>query len=349
MEIRPIQTKEAWNTFVLSCTPNTFLHSWQWKEVQEIDSEQVDTLGFYTGEELVAVALVIFVKAKRGNHYLIPHGPILKDAKDMAKVLQALIVRKSGGQARGSAVCLRIAPLLENISENREMFSSLGFRPSPMHVHAELTWVLDITKPEEVLLQEMRKTTRNAIAKAQKEGVKVEISSSPVALERFWPLYEQTKTRHHFIPFQKDFIASQAELFGASDSMFFAIATYQHKDVAAAMLIQFGDTVFYYHGASAKTQIPATQLLQWEAIREAKKRGATNYNFWGIAPERSEGVPRSLWRSGAHVHPFAGITVFKKGFGGYAIDYMHAQDLSLSWKYWKLWAIEMWRKKKRGF
>lgn len=334
MHIKEINNKEEWNSFLEEQKPNTFLHSWEWKEIQEADGEHVETLGFYIERELVAIALVITVNAKRGTHYLIPHGPILQDEKylnDAIAELTTYYIEKD------NAVALRIAPLVENTPEHRNTFAALGFRPSPMHVHAELTWVLDISKSEDVLLQEMRKTTRNAITKAKKEGVSVEIDSDTKALERFWPLYEQTKDRHSFIPFHKSFIQSQAEIFGKENKMFFAIATYQGKDVAAAMLIHSGDTVFYYHGASTKVSVPAAQLLQWEAIKEAKKRGAVRYNFWGIAPENEPN------------HPFAGITVFKKGFGGYAIDYMHAQDLRLNWKYWKLWIIEMWRKKKRGF
>ncbi len=337
MHIQEINDKNIWNDFLLALTPNTFLQSWEWKQVQEQDGEDVHTLGFYEQENLVAVALLITVHAKRGVHYLCPHGPIVSDAKRMDNVLQQLVSycrTKSDG-----AVALRIAPLVEHTSENQQLFSNLGFKLSPMHVHAELTWVLDISISEEELLASMRKTTRHAIAKAKKEHVRVDISSDISSLERFWPLYEQTKNRHGFVPFQKDFIASQATILGASNRMFFAIAKYNGEDVAAAMLFQFGTTVFYYHGASKKlpSSIPAAQLLQWEAIREAKKRGAVRYNFWGIAPEDE---PK---------HPFAGITIFKKGFGGYAIDYLHAQDLPLSWKYWKLWAVEMFRKKQRGF
>lgn len=339
MEIREIKDKNTWNTFVLAQKDNTFLHSWEWKLFQEKSEESVASLGFYEGEELVAVALLITVHAKRGIHYLCPHGPIVKHAADMKEVLSLLKARQYGGRARDKAVGLRIAPLIVDTQDNRALYSELGFRPSPMHVHAELTWVLDISKTEDEILSGMRKTTRHAIAKANKEGVSVEIVTDSHALNRFLPLYEETKNRHGFVPFSKKDIASQIELFGASNMMFFAIATYQGQDVAAAICFQFGNTVYYYHGASKKisSSIPAAQLLQWEAIREAKKRGATTYNFWGIA------------RDDEPKHPFAGITVFKKGFGGSAIDYMHAQDYPLSWKYWVLWAIEMWRKKKRGF
>lgn len=337
MELREINEKNIWNGFLIGLTPNTFLQSWEWKQVQEQDGEDTKALGFYEGDDLFAVALVITVHAKRGIHYLCPHGPIVRDAKRMKEVVENLVAYCKKNTTE--AVALRIAPLVENTGENAQVFSELGFRPSPMHVHAELTWVLDISKPEEEILAGMRKTTRHAITKAQKEGVTVDISHDASSLDRFWPLYEQTKNRHGFVPFTKEFIASQVTILGASTMMFFAIAKYKGEDVAAALLFQFGNTVFYYHGASKKlpSNIPAAQLLQWEAIREAKRRGATRYNFWGIAPENEP------------THPFAGITIFKKGFGGYAIDYLHAQDLPLSIKYWKLWAIEMFRKKKRGF
>ena len=337
MEIRKVGSKEEWNSFVLSLAPNTFLESWQWKRVQERDGEATDALGFYQDGALVAVALLILVGARRGAHYLCPHGPI--GAADMKQVLELLISYCAEHSAEDGAVALRIAPLLSNTAENASLFASLGFRPSPMHVHAELTWVLDIAISEEEILRGMRKTTRHAIKKAQQGGVQIEITTDPASLERFWPLYKQTETRHNFVPFKKEFIASQIEEFGSENMMYFAIATYEGKDVAAALLLQFGDTVFYYHGASVKlpSNISPTQLLQFEAILEAKRRGATRYNFWGIARDDEKN------------HPFAGITVFKKGFGGYALDYMHAQDYPLSWKYWKLWGIEMFRKKKRGF
>lgn len=335
MQVKEVQTREEWDAFVTRLAPNTFLQSWQWKQVQESDGETVSMLGIYNADTLVGVALCILVNAKRGNYYLIPHGPILEDESMLQEALQLLI--EYCKQHAGAAVTLRIAPLSEDTPAHRSLVERLGFRPAPMHVHAELTWVLDIAPSEEEIFRGMRKTTRHAITKAEKEYVTVEIISDESGLNRFWPLYEATTTRHGFVAFSKKLIASQTHLFGESGNMFFAIASYDGEDVAGAMLIHYGNTVFYYHGASIKTSVPAAQLLQWRAIQEAKKRGAVRYNFWGIAPEDEPN------------HPFAGITIFKKGFGGYAIAYMHAQDYVLSWKYWPMWAIEMIRKKRRGF
>jgi len=339
--IRAITNKSEWNNFVLQCTPNTFLHSWEWGQVQQHSGEEVKYLGIFDGQAQVGAALVITVNAKRGRHYLIPHGPLTQrpDAQSRAAIFNELIRYLRDTAKHDNTVAIKIAPLLVDNQENRQLFTKLRFRPAPLHVHAELTWVLDIAKSEDQLLQAMRKTTRHAINKAKLSKVKVAISTNTADIERFWPLYKATKSRHHFVPFPKSFIQSQLDEFSQANRFFIATAEHRGQDVASAIFIHFGDTAYYYHGASIKTpnNIPATQLLQWEAIKEAKRRGANQYNFWGIAPADQPN------------HPFAGITTFKKGFGGQAINYLHAQDLPLSFGYWKLWAIEQWRKTRRGF
>jgi len=79
------------------------------------------------------------------------------------------------------------------------------------------------------------------------------------------------------------------------------------------------DWGIYYYGASDNhyRKVMAPYLLQWEAIKESKKRGCKYYDFLGIAPE------------GAVNHPWAGVTQFKGKFGGEVVDYPKAKDLVL--------------------
>lgn len=339
LKIEEIHDASVWNGWLLTQQPNTFLQSWEWGRIQSQEGEIVRYLAVMDNTKQIAAALTITVRARRGAFLFCPHGPIMESKANKQEVLGALLpVWKEYAKA-DKAVAIRVAPLLETTPSHTALFSRLSFRPSPIHVHAELTWVLDIAPSEDTLFQNMRKTTRHAVKKAMSEGVQVEVTTNTLAVDRFWPLYESTKDRHQFVPFTKQFLRRQAEMFGESGSMYIALATYQGHDVAGAIFMSFGDTVFYHHGASAKlpSSVPATQLLQWESIRHAKQLGATRYNFWGIAPEDKPN------------HPFAGITVFKKGFGGRAIDYLHAQDLSLSPLYWKLWAVDTFRKYRRGF
>jgi lipid II:glycine glycyltransferase (peptidoglycan interpeptide bridge formation enzyme) len=78
-------------------------------------------------------------------------------------------------------------------------------------------------------------------------------------------------------------------------------------------------------------------LLQWEAIKEAKKRDKSIYNFWGIAPDTKRR------------HPWQGLSLFKKGFGGRLVEYLHAKDLPLSPLYFATYCYETLRKWKKGY
>lgn len=338
--IKEIKNAEAWNDFVLSLNPNTFLQSWEWGQVQVSMGEPVKYLGVFANGKQVGAALVITVKARRGWHYLIPHGPLFHTERATRDSLADLVNHLRQTARRDKVVALRVAPLLVVNEPNQDAFKKNGFHLAPLHVHAELTWLLDISKPESELLSSMRKTTRHAIRKAEQAGVTIEVVANPtLALQRFWPLYQKTKARHHFVPWSKQMLKAQLDLFSGSDRIYSLFARYQNADVAAAILPQYGSTVFYYHGASIPlpSSIPAAQLLQWQAILAAKKRGATRYNFWGVSPPDQP-----------H-HPFAGITTFKKGFGGHAVDHLHAQDLPLSSRYYLLWLVDTYRKIRRGF
>lgn len=337
--IKQITERSIWDGFIDQTQPNTFLQSWEWADVQKLDGENVYRLGFYDNNNLIGVVLLLGIKAKRGNFLFCPHGPLAKTEELSRQLLEPLITYSRELAEAEQAVALRVSPLLITSPENISLFEKYGFKPAPLHMHTELTWVRDISKSEEEILQDMRKTTRHAIKKAPQAGVTTEVLIDLSAVEAFYPLYETTKTRHGFVPYSKKFVTQQFETFLNSQHAFGVVAKHEGKIVAAGLFMQTGKTVFYHHGASIKlpSSIPASHLLQWTAIQEAKRRGAIRYNFWGIAPEDKPN------------HPFAGITVFKKGFGGEALDYLHAQDLPLSFKYWKLWIVETWRKWRRGF
>ena len=126
------------------------------------------------------------------------------------------------------------------------------------------------------------------------------------------------------------------------------IAEYQGEVLATSIHMHFGGETSYHHGASTHLQpkIPASYALQWQAIRDALKRGDDIYNFWGIAPMVQEGEEERIENPS---HPFAGVTLFKRGFGGSVLNLTHCQDLPLSAKYYVTRGFEFVRKWRRGF
>ena len=145
MEIKEIPIKEIWENFLLNCKEKTFLNSWNWGEFQKKEGNKIWRLGIYDNEQLVAVALVVKVKARRGIFLFVPHGPVLlcQTIKEGAKLpaesgeLSSFLI-KLAKEERASFI--RVAPIWQRTEENIRIFKELGFRDAPIHIHPELTW-----------------------------------------------------------------------------------------------------------------------------------------------------------------------------------------------------------------
>lgn len=324
MILKEINEKTVWEDFLGKIEEKTFLQSWNWGEFQKELGNKIWRFGVYE-KELIGVSLVVKIKARRGTFLFLPHGPLCLEKK---KEVLSLIIEKL---KKEKVDFIRIAPLWEE--SKKTIFKD--FRPAPIHMHPEITWVLDITPSEEKLLIGMRKTTRYLIKQGIKNG-DLEISKSK-DIKTFNDLYLKVAKRHNFVPFSLEFLKKQFSIFSSDNQIEMFLGKYKDEVLASAIVVYWQDKAFYHHGATAVSKIPASYLLQWEAIKEAKKRGCKEYNFWGVVPEEA-----------SRNHPWRGLTLFKKGFGGCMKKYVKTQDLVLNKKYWINWTIEKIRHRKRG-
>ncbi|MBV9349635.1 MAG: peptidoglycan bridge formation glycyltransferase FemA/FemB family protein [Patescibacteria group bacterium] len=334
---KEITEEKIWNEFVLSCDPNTFLNSFAWGEVETDLGRKVIRIGIFDGNEQIGALLAVLVPARRGSILLCPHGPLVKDRVSIEEVLPDVRDELSRIGRIEKCVCVRICPLLSDIPEHRKIFSSCGFKPAPIHVYSELSWILDITPPEAALLSGMKKNTRYGIRKAEKDGVTVSSSIAVEDIDTFWRLYVRTADRQGFVVYPRSMIEAEFRRFAERGKARWYFAKFQETLVSAALIVYSDTTAFYHHGASlhATGSITPGEALQWKIIKDAKASGLKRYNFWGVVPDDQ---PK---------HPWAGLSKFKKGFGGYPEAYVHAQDLPLSLRYWIMWAIETFRRWKR--
>lgn len=336
IQIEEITDKKLWEEFVFSQTPNVFLQSWNWGEVHQMLGKKIKRLGVFFANKLVGAALIIKEKAKRGDHFIVPGGPIL-DNWDEMKVVSALFNQLRGEGKKEKAIFIRVRPNIADTSENHRLLKKLGFHRAPMHLHAETTLHLDLTQSEAQILAGMRKNTRYCIRRAIRDGVKTKISKEIKDINLLYQLQMEVVKRRKFIPFSREFFEKHFTAFVDDDQIAFIKANYHGETLAIGMFIFYGDTASYhYSGSSLKySNIFASYAMLWEAIKEAKRQGCQIFDFWGVAPTDD---PR---------HRFAGVTRFKKGFGGERVDYLPAQDYPLSSLYWPTYMFETIRRKIR--
>ena len=333
MKVNIVEDKKTWEDFVQSFSPNNFLTSWEWGEFNKKMDKDVLRLGLWEDSNLLGVCLTIVERAKRGDFLLCPAGPLLKDFN--LKNFKIVVSELKSIAAKVKAKFVRIRPLYI-VGRVEKTIKQEGFIESPTYVHAQVSWILDITKDEEQLLSEMRKSTRYLVKHTAKDGLRVEEKSSLSGVQILEKLQKETVQRHQFTPFSNEYLEKEFETFNKNKQIKVLVSFQNEQPLAAAMVIFYGDSAFYHQGASAKTKLPATYMLQWEMIKKAKVFGKKYYNFWGITPNNSSR------------HPWSGLTYFKQGFGGFRLDYTKPHDLPLSPFYPFIYWFEKLRQKTRG-
>ena len=326
-------TPDAWKAFVARRPEANFLQSAEWATANELVGNATIRGGVWHGGALIAGWQGIIKDARRGRYLEVPGGPLI-DWTDEAAAQEVVAQLKAAGKAH-KCVFIRIRPQVIDADEIRQQLASLRLHHAPFHLHAEHTNILDLAQSEAELLAGMRRQTRYEVRQAEKKGVVVSWRSDEVAVDEFFKVQANTAKRQGFIPPSRQFLAAQVEAFGDSARIYRA-----EKDgtlLNLALVLFSGEEADYFEAASTpeSRDYPGAYAVQWQAIRDAKHLGKTRYNFWGVAYTDDPN------------HRYAGVTTFKRGFGGENVTYVPAHDIVLKHTYLKTWLIETIRKKRR--
>lgn len=340
LKIEEITNKKIWEDFLDNPKVVNYplFQSWNFGVVQEKMGSNIWRIGVYDNKKLVGICQIIDVNARRGHYLHLRHGPVLNPFNP--KVFDTLIEYIKNLARKNSASFIRLSPVVESHLVPQDFLSSRNMHPAPIHkMDAELCWVLDITKSEEELLSNMRKSHRYLIRKALADkSLKIIKSTNLKDMDRFIPLYKHLSKRKHFVPHRG--VREEFEVFKKDNQSMLFLVEYQKKIIAGGLFDFVGKTAIYRHSASNEEyrNIPGMYLMLWSAVEEAKKRNMHYFNFWGVIKD-----------SDSKSHPWYGLSLFKKGFGGEEKEFLHAQDLPLSFLYGKTWLIEYFSKLLKGY
>ncbi len=314
MQVINITDKERLNKFVGGEKQSQFLQSWQWGKFQEKVSDKIWRLGIEDKDKIVEAATIIKKQLPIGkNYFYCPRGPVGQATGLLFDEIKKI--------AKGERVMfLRFDPVLK--ITDYSVVRTIDVQPKK-------NLILDLSKGEEELLNNMHQKTRYNIRLAKKKGVKI-LKKGIDGLKKFWQLLGITSDRDKFRTHGRSYYNEMLKL----DSNFITLflAEYKNKIIAANVVSFFGDTVTYMHGASGPEHrnVMAPYLLQWQVIKLAKNKGYKYYDFYGIDEKK-----------------WPGVTRFKKGFGGEEINYPGTFDLIFDSSWYKVY--KMVRKVRRTF
>ncbi len=189
-----------------------------------------------------------------------------------------------------------------------EDFFSIFFLKTPCNVQMNLpknyeyesvrNYILEISRDIDDIWKKLNKKTRNAIRKAEKSGVRVEIGYIE-DLPYYMPMIKDVIKRSPHTPIPYEMMRKAIE----RDIGKLFIAYYKNKPVSGGIFLTFKDTVTYWSGASLSDfrRYQPSNLLHWEVIKWAVDEGYKYYDLGGAE------IPS--------------IAKFKKGWGGREVYY----------------------------
>jgi Acetyltransferase (GNAT) domain len=150
---------------------------------------------------------------------------------------------------------------------------------------------LDLRPGENTLFEQLKSSTRRAVRKAEKCGVRVEISTGADATENFYSLHCQTRKRHGLPPQPRSFFKNIHKHILAKDLGIVILGRWKKQPVAGAVFFHTGGSAIYKFGASDETfqHLRGNNLVMWEAIRFLLQRGVKKLSL-GRTSIHNEGL-----------------------------------------------------------
>lgn len=320
--IAPGLPGEDWNKRVEGLDGG-FLQSREWGQFQLAIGRKLH-FGYDTNWAWLAVE-----RSGRGIRYLLAsYGPLV--LVDTAFEPAIAHLAKLGQELKVDFV--RFEPQAHTTATNLIKLGAQKIAP----VQPEQTWVLDLTHSEETLRHGLASGHRNRINGAEKRGVTIYATQDLDELPDFLRLLDDTARHSHIKNHPAAYYQTMAETLISLGVAQFYVASVNGQKVSISLVYDWHGIRYYTHTGNDQVlnrQYHASVYLVWQMILEAKKAGLQWFDFWGIAPSDEPN------------HPWAGITAFKKGFGGKQIDYLGTWDLPLREAKYQLYG---WYRKLRG-
>ncbi|HEY7625790.1 MAG TPA: peptidoglycan bridge formation glycyltransferase FemA/FemB family protein [Ilumatobacteraceae bacterium] len=258
----------------------------------------VETVGVFDGDRYVGLATVRIKRLpfRSGGVAYVSGGPLISgdgSPDDLRLTLQAL----ADEYVQRRKLVLRILPPVEWALEQwhcEPVFASLGFRVA-RGVRPYRTIMVDLTEDEAAIRSRLHPKWRNCLSSAEREGLRVRVSTDDEDLARFGELHRELMARKGFnVDLDVDAYRCMQRMSDAEERLEVRLVEQEGVPLAGHVSSALGQSKVYLFGASTPegNRRKASYLLQWDALTAARSRGMKWYDLGGIDPDENEGVYR---------------------------------------------------------
>jgi lipid II:glycine glycyltransferase (peptidoglycan interpeptide bridge formation enzyme) len=293
--------------------PISFLQAPFYGVWQQRDGKTVVYFAVSNDTELVAAGLAVKYDAPGGiSFFYCPYGPIATSWT--TETYAALRDFFAPIAKRTDASFVRL--------DSDTFATQAGVRPVANHlaVTASLQpraeWLLDISGDQEAVWMGMHKHARYNVRLAERANARLDFyAPADAPMDEISSLMQTTAGRDKFSLQSRTYYEGVLASIPPEDG-FVAVCTIDGKPAAFGIFAAYDGVMHYVYAGSSDDfrKIAPPYFLIWNSVLEAKKRGWETLNFGGIADDVK----------GKHL---AGVTSFKKRFGGYAQTHPNPVDL----------------------
>lgn len=283
-----------------------FLQSDAWERVQTAMDRTVTRL---SGEGWSALA--VLQRGRLNSRLYVPYGPRIERPEALAPALAALTAE---AKRRGAAF-LRVEPMLDTPAGPQlpaETLEAAGLRRVSRE-QPEHTQRVDLRRPFEQVLAEMRKSNRNLHRNFAKKGLSVRASTDPADIEHLIRLLGEVSDRTGMHAHASDYLRTQAKtLVPTGDARIYLVELADEPaPVAAAMVYDDAERRYYGHAAAstAHRALSPGVILVTSMMEDAHEAGRGEFDLYGVVPPE------------VRDHAWTGFSDFKRSFGGHQVDF----------------------------
>jgi peptidoglycan pentaglycine glycine transferase (the first glycine) len=315
---------EAWSAFLAATASGDFLHDWAWADVAAFDGQPPRR---YLLEDDGAIVAIVAAQARPilggREFWYVPHGPVLDfDDPRAADRMRALVIGLREIARQHRAIAVKLEPRLERDARALAAFEGRGLRRMDESLQVPYTRIVELPD-DDALIAGFDKDTRYSVRRAKREGVVISVveDGDPRAIDDLHDLVAETQARAGFpLPHLERYRIAWRALSRAGRAAILE-ARREGELLASGMVVVEGDRSYYLFSGSRREERGAPKryasyALQWAMMRLARSRGVHHHDLWGIAPP--DAGPE---------HPWHGVGLFKKGFGGREVHWAGSWDL----------------------
>ncbi|HJZ04299.1 MAG TPA: peptidoglycan bridge formation glycyltransferase FemA/FemB family protein [Patescibacteria group bacterium] len=330
MEIKHIDANrhKEWNAFAVQQPFFALFQSWEWGEVKEKLGWKAFRVSVEEKGEIIAAAQLFIRSFPLGLPSIayIPRGPI---GNWLDPEVSSLLFSEIHHIARSyRAVFLKIEPPALNNPTVAQLLQQHNFRSSYATLQPCSTIIIDLRPDQEILFEQIRKSTRRKIKDAARKGVSIRTGSQE-DLSAFYRLMQITGKRAGFTIHPFHYYLNEWQTLVEHGRSLMLMAFYQDQLLAVNIIYCFGPHAAFFHQASSNEykNLNPNSLLVWEGIKWLKGRDYCAYDLWGISDEIGQIVSQGDDLPGhERTDGLWGVYQFKSGFSKNIVYYIGAYD-----------------------